>query len=49
MKTVYVNQVGYLNRSNKKAVLNFDAASFDVIDEKEKVVFSGKTSHFGTD
>ena len=49
MKSIYVNQVGYLNGSNKKAVLNFDAASFDVIDEKGSAVFSGKTTHFGTD
>ena len=49
MKTVYVNQVGYLISSAKKAVLNFDAPSFDVIDEKENVVYSGKVTHFGTD
>ena len=49
MRTVYINQVGYLGKSNKKAVLNFEADSFDIVDEKDNVVYSGKTSHFGKD
>ena len=38
MNKVFVNQVGFLTGSDKKAVLNFNAAAFDVIDDKEKVV-----------
>ena len=49
MNKVFVNQVGFLTDSDKKAVLNFNAAAFDVIDDKEKVVYSGKVTHFGTD
>lgn len=49
MNKVFVNQVGFLTGSDKKAVLNFNAAAFDVIDDKEKVVYSGRVTHFGTD
>ncbi|MBO4680135.1 MAG: glycoside hydrolase family 9 protein [Lachnospiraceae bacterium] len=49
MKTVYVNQVGYLCLGSKKAVLNFASDTFDLIDAKENIVYSGKTVHFGTD
>lgn len=49
MKAIYVNQVGYLEGSSKKAVLNFEAPDFEIIDEKENVVYRGKTSHFGKD
>lgn len=49
MKKVFVNQVGFLSRAPKKAVLNFAASEFEVIDENGKKVFGGEVEHFGTD
>ena len=49
MKSVYINQVGFLKEGAKKAVLNFGSDFFNIVDDKDKIVYSGKTSHFGTD
>ena len=49
MKKVFVDQVGFLPESAKKAVLNFEASDFQVVSEDGKPVFSGKVNHFGTD
>ena len=49
MKKVFVNQVGFLSSAPKKAVLNFAASEFEVIDENGKKVFGGEVEHFGTD
>ncbi|SDB07759.1 endoglucanase [Pseudobutyrivibrio sp. YE44] len=49
MKNVYVNQVGYLSSSTKKAVFNFQPSNFTVVDAKGNVVFQGTATHFGTD
>ena len=49
MKKVFVNQVGFLNDAQKKAVLNFEASSFAVISEAGDRAFEGKVEHFGTD
>ena len=49
MKKVLMDQVGFLPTSAKKAVLNFDAPEFKVVDESGNTVFEGKTVHFGTD
>ncbi|MCR4727340.1 MAG: glycoside hydrolase family 9 protein [Lachnospiraceae bacterium] len=49
MKNVYVNQVGFLENAEKKAVLNFKASDFSVKNEKGETVFSGAVKHFGTD
>ena len=47
MEKVYVNQVGFLPGSAKKAVLNFAAPEYKIIDDKGESVFEGKTRHFG--
>ncbi len=49
MKMVLNDQVGYLPKSTKRAVLNFDAPGFKVVDDKGNSVFEGKLTHFGTD
>lgn len=49
MEKIFINQVGFLPDSAKKAVLNFDAPEFKVVDGAGASVFEGKTSHFGTD
>lgn len=49
MNSIWVNQVGYLPDSRKRAILNYDASEYQVIDEKGQVVYSGKPVHFGTD
>ena len=49
MKSIFVNQVGYLPRSQKKAVFNFQCDEFHVLDEKENVIFTGETESFGED
>ena len=38
MKSIFVNQVGFLPRSQKKAVFNFQCDEFHVLDEKENVI-----------
>ena len=43
MKKVLMDQVGFLPASAKKAVLNFDAPEFKVVDESGNTVFEGKT------
>ncbi|MBR5637430.1 MAG: glycoside hydrolase family 9 protein, partial [Pseudobutyrivibrio sp.] len=49
MEKIYVNQVGFLPNSAKKAVLNFSAPEFKLVDEAGNTVYEGKTSHFGKD
>ncbi|ADL34330.1 cellodextrinase Cel9B [Butyrivibrio proteoclasticus B316] len=49
MKKVLVNQVGFLCNAPKKAVLNFQANEFSVVDGNGKKAFDGKVEHFGTD
>lgn len=49
MKSIFINQVGFLPKSQKKAVLNFQCDEFHVLDEKENVIFTGKTESFGED
>ncbi|WP_029232661.1 glycoside hydrolase family 9 protein [Butyrivibrio sp. VCB2006] len=49
MKKVFVNQVGFLCNAEKKAVLNFEAHDFYVVDENGKNAFEGDVKHFGTD
>lgn len=49
MSKVFMNQVGFLSDSAKRAVLDFDAPDFKVVDENGTAVFCGKTQHFGTD
>ncbi len=49
MNKIFVNQVGFLPNSEKRAVLNFNAAKFQVIDANGESVFKGETTHFGTD
>ena len=39
MNKVFVNQVGFLTGSDKKAVLNFNAAAFDVIESWNRFVY----------
>ena len=41
MNKIFVNQVGFLPNSEKKAVLNFDAAGFKVIDANGESVHKG--------
>lgn len=48
-KAIHVDQVGYLPRDKKIAVLNFETDGFRIEDETGAVVLSGKTVHFGTD
>lgn len=49
MKNVLVNQVGFLPSSDKKAVINFPCEKYKVVNEKNEIVYSGTTLHFGTD
>ncbi len=49
MNKIFVNQVGFLKDSAKRAVVNFKAPDFKVIDAQGKAVYEGALSHFGTD
>ncbi|MBP5151361.1 MAG: glycoside hydrolase family 9 protein [Lachnospiraceae bacterium] len=49
MNKIFIDQVGFLPKEAKKAVLNFSASDFDVTDEGGKSVYHGKVGHFGTD
>lgn len=46
---IFVNQAGYYPADIKKAVLNFPAEVFSVVDEDGKEVLTGKCSRFGFD
>ncbi len=49
MSKIFMNQVGFLPGSEKKAVLDFESSDFYLVDENGQSVFEGKVSHFGTD
>ncbi len=49
MNKIFVNQVGFFKEAPKKAILNFDAPEFEIVDQDGNKVFSGETNHFGTD
>lgn len=49
MKKIFVNQVGFLPNSEKKAALNFNCDRFSVVNENDEIVYSGAVQHFGTD
>lgn len=49
MRSIFVNQVGYRPGDAKRAVLNFPADEFNIVNEKGETVFNGMVSHFGTD
>ena len=49
MRSIFVNQVGYRPGDAKRAVLNFPADEFNIVNEKGETVFKGMVSHFGTD
>ena len=49
MNKVFMNQVGFLPGSSKRAVLNFPAESFKVVDKAGNTAFEGKVQHFGQD
>lgn len=49
MNKIFMNQVGYLPGSVKRAVLNFPAEDFRVVDENGDTAYEGKTRHFGND
>ncbi len=49
MNYIYINQTGFLPYQKKKAMLNFDAGEFSVVDENGQSVYTGKPVHFGTD
>ncbi len=49
MGKIYTNQVGFLPAGEKTAILSFDSPEFKLVDDSQKTVFEGKTSHFGTD
>ena len=46
---IYVNQVGYASKGEKRAVVNFPCATFQVVDEAGIVRFEGKATAFGFD
>jgi len=46
---IFVNQVGYLPHSEKRAVITLPAEDFSVIDEQGNICFEGKAVHFGID
>lgn len=49
MGRIFVDQVGYLTVSPKKAVLDFETAEFSVKDSAGNCVYTGKAAHFGKD
>lgn len=49
MNKIFINQVGFFESDKKKAVLNFAAPSFQIVDEKGSFVYTGETTHFGED
>ncbi len=49
MRSIFINQVGYRPGEAKRAVLNFPADEFNIVNEKGETVFNGMVSHFGTD
>ena len=48
-RAIHVDQVGYLPKDKKIAVLNFETSEFQIVDEAGKDVLAGKTVHFGKD
>lgn len=49
MSHIFLNQVGFLPDSEKRAVLDFANDEFEILNSEGKRLFSGKTKHFGTD
>ncbi len=49
MRSIYVNQVGYRPGDTKRAVLNFPAEGFSVVNANGETVYTGTVSHFGPD
>nr|MCR4902117.1 glycoside hydrolase family 9 protein [Butyrivibrio sp.] len=49
MNNIFLNQVGFVPKGTKRAVLNFDQKEFEIRDLTGKCVFTGKVKHFGTD
>ena len=49
MRSIYVNQAGFRPGDDKRAVLNFPADGFNVVNEKGETVLEGMVSHFGLD
>lgn len=48
-KHIFIDQAGYLPEGDKVAVINTDAASFEVVNEKGEVCFSGVPVFSGND
>ncbi len=48
-KNIYLDQVGFLPKGSKRAVLNFPAKEFAVTDAAGQEVYRGAVTHFGTD
>ncbi|MCR5421805.1 MAG: glycoside hydrolase family 9 protein [Lachnospiraceae bacterium] len=49
MDKIFINQVGFRRRDSKKAILNFEANGFELIDRKGMVVYKGEVVHYGED
>lgn len=49
MEKIFVNQVGFLPKGKKVAVLNYKEDEFCLCDESGQVVYKSKANHFGTD
>ena len=49
MRSIFVDQAGYLPKGRKRAVLTFPSEEFTLVNEKGKKVFGGRVSHFGKD
>ena len=46
---IFINQAGYRPQDKKTAVMPFSCTAFDIINEKNDIVFSGTVSHHGMD
>ena len=46
---IFINQAGYRPQDKKTAVMPFSCTTFDIINEKNDIVFSGTVSHHGMD
>lgn len=46
---IYVNQVGYYRKGEKRAVLTFPCESYRIVDPEGKVCYEGRTDFYGFD
>ena len=46
---IFINQLGYRENEEKRAVMPFPCDSFSICDKEGKEVYKGEVTHFGYD